>query len=201
MTGAWTHSEGLHLLDDVIGGRGHGDDTLADGLGAHEGRLHGLGGSTEGNLRYREIRGQRRGFETMDDGSGCASHGGAAGLDRREYAAKRCEHRSKGNDGPSPSARTRRDRSHRASRGSSASPSLAAEREESQKAGAVAQHSAIGAARAVARRTLLEALTGAFAETRRVIMEVVMAAIFLCVCCVSDATNGASGARARFLSG
>jgi hypothetical protein len=48
---------------------------------------------------------------------------------------------------------------------------------------------------------LLEALTGAFAETRRVIMEVVMAAIFLCVCCVSDATNGASGARARFLSG
>ena len=65
----------------------------------------------------------------------------------------------------------------------------------------MAQHSAIGAARAVARRTLLEALTGAFAETRRVIMEVVMAAIFLCVCCVSDATNGASGALARFLSG
>ena len=64
-----------------------------------------------------------------------------------------------------------------------------------------APHSAIGTARAVARRTLLEALTGAFAETRRVIMEVVMAAIFLCVCCVSDATNGASGARARFLSG
>ena len=138
-------------------------------------------------------------FETMMGAD--VRRTGAAGLDRREYAAKRCEHRSKDNDGSSPSARTRRDRSHRASRGSSASPSLAAEREESQKAGAVAQHSAIGAARAVARRTLLEALTGAFAETRRVIMEVVMAAIFLCVCCVSDATNGASGARARFLSG
>jgi hypothetical protein len=47
------------------------------------------------------------------------------------------------------------------------------------------------------RRTLLEALTGAFAETRRVIMVEVMAAIFLCVCCLSDATNDASTHRLR----
>lgn len=61
------------------------------------------------------------------------------------------------------------------------------------------RHTAIGARDRVLRRTLLEALTGAFAETRRVIMVEVMAAIFLSVCCVSDAANEASthGLRAE----
>ena len=59
------------------------------------------------------------------------------------------------------------------------------------------RHTAIGARDRVLRRTLLEALTGAFAETRRVIMVEVMAAIFLCVCCVSDATNDAGTHRLR----
>lgn len=47
---------------------------------------------------------------------------------------------------------------------------------------------------------MLEALTGAFAETRRVIMVEVMAAIFLCVCCLSDATNDANTHRLRVKS-
>lgn len=62
------------------------------------------------------------------------------------------------------------------------------------------RHTAIGARDRVLGRTLLEALTGAFAETRRVIMVEVMAAIFLCVCCLSDATNDANTHRLRVKS-
>ena len=47
-----TYGEGLHLLDDLVSGGGHGDDTTAgDGLGAHEGGAESLGGGGVRNLR------------------------------------------------------------------------------------------------------------------------------------------------------
>lgn len=77
-----TYGEGLHLLNDLIGGRGHGDDTTAgDGLGAREGRTESLGGGSVRNLRGRGEKGgelqssafslrRKKGFDSVPRVSG-----------------------------------------------------------------------------------------------------------------------------------
>ena len=132
-----------------------------------------------------------------DVGSGCARRKARAARFRGgERTATRWTVDHESQQRSFPTVRTRRDRSHRPSRGPSRrlnSPPKG----EGAKSRWTRRHTAIGARDRVLRRTLLEALTGAFAETRRVIMVEVMAAIFLCVCCVSDAANDASTHRLR----
>ena len=59
---ASTHGKALHLLDDVVGGGGHGDDTGAAGrLDGEGGGLERLDGGAVRNLRSeRGMGGQRR---------------------------------------------------------------------------------------------------------------------------------------------
>lgn len=61
-----TYGEGLHLLDDVVGGGRHGDDAAAGGAhGAHGGRAQSLGGRGVRNLdeeRRRRVCNRQNGF-------------------------------------------------------------------------------------------------------------------------------------------
>ena len=67
-----TYGEGLHLLDDLVGSGGHGDDTTAgDGLGAHEGGAESLGGGGVRNLRDgmgRKKRKRKKGGKNVAHG-------------------------------------------------------------------------------------------------------------------------------------